>query len=115
MRKLAALVVMLLAVVAAGADEAKKEAPKILNPAMLDVDTVGQIEGTLTIKKIINEEDMIVSTDKQPTKPFILRKPTKNQAEGKEFKDAGSWQVKKVISFEGRKYYLLVPASSAKE
>lgn len=94
--------------------EEPKAKPAVLNPGSLDVDSIGVIEGKLTISKIINDEDMIVATDKQPAKKFILRKPTKNQAEGKEFQDAGLWLVKKVISFEGRKYYLLVPAETPK-
>jgi len=111
-RRLAALEAELVA-----AKPKPKGAPKALGLDDPEVGTSGYLQEEFEIREILTADAMLVSPEHKPMKRFVLKRPTKNEADGKQFLLTGVFAFTGTEKVGTRTYYVLeaVPAGKAKD
>ena len=100
---------------------AAKPKPKgAVKPLALDVPEVGEvgsIHENFEIREILAADSMLVSPEAKQNRRFVLKRPTKNEADGKQFMLTGVFSFTGTEKIGTKTYYVLetAPAPKAKE
>ena len=97
---------------------AAKPKPKgAVKPLALDVPEVGEsgsIHEGFEIREILAPDSMLVSPEAKPNRRFILKRPTKNEADGKQFILNGFFAFTGTEKIGTKTYYVLETAQPPK-
>lgn len=101
----------------AAAKPKPKGAPKPLSIDVPEVGVAGFLQEGFEIREILTADSMLVSPDSHQNKRFVLKRPTKNEADGKKFTVNGVFEFTGTEKIGMRTYYVLeaVPAPKVKE
>ncbi|WP_157368726.1 hypothetical protein [Zavarzinella formosa] len=87
--------------------------PKIkgaIKPLALDMPEVGMsgfLQETFEIREILTPDLMLVSPESKQSRRFVLKRPTKNEADGKQFTVMGVYEFTGTEKVGMRTYYVL--------
>ena len=101
----------------AAAKPKAKGAPKVLTLEAPEVGSSGTLQEHFEIREILAADSMLVSPESKQTKRFILKRSTRNEADGKVFMVTGHYGFTGTEKIGTKTYYVLevVPVPKPKD